>query len=270
MDGWQNWVVPIVTSVSWVPQLLEQTLARGRAWCLLFDSDQKKQGHLTMSSCEKREVIAMCWWMSARTVHRSSKAWAPGFLQFLRKSLAIFDIGNFVALKKNTHSRDRGEDSRWDSKEHAAVRFWSEAQLETLTNTLVWTSQWRDSQLWSWSFWHWFAAIRKAPFSYGTVSWGVFWRCSNSTSCWGSLLTDEEGRSVLVVSCVLLAGIQNGWRLNASIHVAKCFLRLAKVVHVKVEQLWIRVISKVIDLGSASSLNWEVVTMDAAKAMAGN
>lgn len=38
----------------------------------------------------------------------------------------------------------------------------------------------------------------------------------------------------------------------------------------KVEQLWIRVISKVIDLGSASSLNWEVVTMDAAKAMAGN
>lgn len=104
---------------------------------MLFDSDQKKQGHLTMSSCEKREVIAMCWWMSARTVHRSSKAWAPGFLQFLRKPLAIFDIGNFVALKKNTHSRDRGEDSRWDSKEHAAVRFWSEAQLETLTNTLV-------------------------------------------------------------------------------------------------------------------------------------
>lgn len=55
--------------------------------------------------------------------------------------------------------------------------------------------------------------------------------------------------------------------MHSSFHVAKCFLRLAKVVHVKVEQQRMRVISKVIDLGSASSLNWEVVTMDAAKAM---
>ena len=56
----------------------------------------------------------------------------------------------------------------------------------------------------------------------------------------------------------------------SSFDVAKCFLRLEKVVHVKVQKLWMRVISKVIDLGSASSLNWEVVTMDAAKATAGN
>ena len=71
---------------------------------------------------------------------------------------------------------------------------------------------------------------------------------------------------------LLAAGMQNGWPLIecSSFDVAKCFLRLEKVVHVKVQKLWMRVISKVIDLGSASSLNWEVVTMDAAKAMTGN